>query len=110
MCPERANRVKRQRAVDDGVFDQGDVAFNRVLTPGNLDHLKHLLDKLSYALEVATLGNKIDSKFSDSLISDDLLTTGSPSDKYLNAPLTAKVEEVNFIRLCYSYLRFYNRV
>lgn len=71
------------------------------LNTANLNHLREVLDDLSLNLEKVTMEYLIDVNTFD---------TGGRSEKCKGVLNTMHCDEVNFIRLCYSYLRFYDRI
>lgn len=71
------------------------------LNAANLNHLKEVLDDLSLNLERVTL---------DYLIDLNTFDTGGRSEKCKGVLNTVHCDEVNFVRLCYGYLRFYGRI
>lgn len=73
----------------------------RNLNPANLNHLKEVLDDLSVNLERVTMEYMIDVNTFD---------TSGRSEKCKGILPTTHCDEVNFIRLCYAYLRFYDRI
>lgn len=73
----------------------------RNINPANLNQLKELLDDLSASLENATMTYLIDVNTFD---------TGGRSQKCIGVLPSTHCDEVNFVRLCYSWLRFYKRI
>lgn len=73
----------------------------RNLTVANLNQLKELLDDLSVGLEDATMTHLIDVNTFD---------TGGRSERCIGVLPSTHCDEVNFVRLCYCWLRFYRRI
>lgn len=73
----------------------------RNINPANLNQLKELLDDLSASLEIATMTYLIDVNTFD---------TGGRSERCIGVLPSTHCDEVNFVRLCYSWLRFYKRI
>lgn len=73
------------------------------ITPANLNQLKELLDDLSVSLENATMNHLIDINTFDA---------SGRSTKCIDAGVlpSTHCDEVNFVRLCYAWLRFYKRI
>lgn len=72
-----------------------------LVTPANLNQLKELLEDLSVNIERVTM---------DHLIDIDTFDFGTPSEKCREGTSSRLCDEINFFRLCYSFLRFYGQI